>query len=284
MRGIEIRAGADLEASIGSLHDRMDAIEKMLTRPNIDVKVLPASVPLAASGGPVLLDWGAAPDGRIWDVDLVSLFFSDPWTSANGPLVGASGYGTVTTPAANQAIVTVGQPGSGALWPPGNYQVTVGAWYGGTAGAADDMKLVMPSVTTISTLFVPPTVNGSPVLRTFTLKTNAGATFSVQAIAGGAGVYKATLDVVPLAAGVSAAIFVGQPPINPAVFNPMDCVAPGIAVPSSNSFATRRPIVRNKNHLYALISGSGLSALTGTLFGTCSVSIVPDTSEAMAWL
>src|SRR5262249_9066668 len=83
--GIEIRAGGEILAALGDLGDRMDAIERLLSKPNINLKFLPTSAALAAGAtSPLLLDFGAAPDGRIWDVDLISIFFKDPWTLING--------------------------------------------------------------------------------------------------------------------------------------------------------------------------------------------------------
>src|SRR5262249_25113551 len=85
-------------------------------------------------------------------------------------------------------------------------------------------------------------------------------------------------------AGVTAALFVGNPPVNTNQFNPADLVALGLVVPGPASRATPPPAVRNKQHLYALVSGPGLAALAGNFFGVALVSTIPDTAEALTWL
>jgi len=121
---------------------------------------------------------------------------ADPYPA--GGVVPSSNYGTATAPGAGGTVVGVGQVGSGSNFPPGLYRLTASAWYGGTAGAADDMKLVAAGAALITNLFVAPTTNGTPVPRTVLYRLTQAAVFHVEAIAGAAGVYKATLDVEPV--------------------------------------------------------------------------------------
>lgn len=166
MAKIELDLGARIEAKLGEVADRQERLEQYLTDPHILLKSLVVSAPAITPANPVLLDFGAAPDGSLWDVDLVTFLFQDPWT---------------------------------------------------------------------------------------------------------------------VAANVTAAVFVGQPPL-PGQIITVDCVIAGLAIPSTQSFGSRRPVVRAKKHLYAMVNGSGLATLNGTLYGIASASIVPDTEQAVTWL
>lgn len=108
-------------------------------------------------------------------------------------------YGTATAPQAGANIAT-----SAAL-ATGTWRVTINAWYGATADAADNMKLVWQSgIGTYSQvqLEVPPAADGPSVPQTVVV-TVAGVPSPVwvQNIAAGAAgsVYKARLDIEKLA-------------------------------------------------------------------------------------
>jgi hypothetical protein len=165
-----VELAASIDIRLGKLDDRLDALGKLLARPHLFSKILPASVAVAAQTTPALLDFGGCPDGSVWDVELLGFFFTDPWTAA---------------------------------------------------------------------------------------------------------------------ANVSAAVFIGQPPISGVgAVRPADCVIPNLAIPGSSTYGSKRPMVRNKQHLYALISGTGINALTGTLYGTAVVTIAPEDQkgETLTWL
>lgn len=288
MGGSGIRVGAELEVSIGQLAERMDAIEQLLRQPNIQLKLLPASAVLATGTSvPALLDFGAAPDGRLWDVDLVSIWFKDPWTGINGlTAVDASSAGgaqanNVSLPAvANQTNFVTGfeVTGDGAT-----AASVIVVTLTGVPGGPLSYELTIPAGvgTSINPLIVefpvPIPATGPNVAITLNVPSfGAGNTNAAAVIHG-----YVTGGTTP---GVTAALGVGEPPINTSIFNPGDIVAVSLPVPSTQSFATRRPTVRNKQHIYALVSGPGLAALAGNLYGTVLMSTVPDTAEALTWL
>lgn len=288
LKGFEIRAGADLEASIGRMADRMDAIEQLLKRPNISPRFLPAAAAVAAgTASPVLLDFGAAPDGRVFDMDLVSIWFKDPWTLINGltavdaSSANAAAANNVSLPAVlNQTNFVTGFEVTGAGATAGS---VIAVTLTGVIGGPLTYELTIPAGAGTS---INPLIVEFPVALPAT-GPNVAITLNVPSF--GAGNTNAAAVIHGYvtggtAPGVSAALFVGEPPINTALFNPGDLVALGLAIPGSASYATRRPTVRNKQHFYALISGPGLAALAGNFYGVALASTIPDTPEAMTWL
>ena len=288
LKGFEIRAGADLEVAIGNLAEKMDAIERLLKRPNISPRFLPAAAAVqAGTASPVLLDFGAVPDGRVFDIDLVSIWFKDPWTGINGTTAvdassnNAAAANNVSLPAvANQTNFVTGFEITGDGATAGSVILVT---LTGVVGGPLDYELTIPAgagvaVTPLIVEFpVPIPATGPNVAITLNVPSfGAGNTNAAAAIHG-----YVTGGTTP---GVTAALFVGEPPINTSQFNPGDLVALGLPVPSSASYATRRPIVRNRQHFYALVSGPGLAALAGNLFGVVLASTIPDTEEAMTWL
>jgi hypothetical protein len=165
---VELAASIDLK--LGMVDQRLSAMEQLLKRPHLDLKLLPAAVNVAAQATPALLDFGAAPDGIIWGCELFTFFFQDPWTAA---------------------------------------------------------------------------------------------------------------------ANVTAAVFVGQPPLpGSGQVRPADCVIVGAAIPSTGNFASKRPAVRRKQHLYALIQGTGMNLLTGTIYGNVGVTYTLDDQDGvgLTWI
>jgi hypothetical protein len=165
---VELMASVDLK--LGRVSDRLTALEKYFQRPHLGLKLLPASVQVAAPTAPALLDFGACPDGIIWGPELFTFFFVDPWTAA---------------------------------------------------------------------------------------------------------------------ANVTVAVFVGQPPLaGSGQVRPADCVVVNVPIPSTNNFASKRPAVRAKQHLFALVSGTGFNALTGTIYGNVGVTYTIDDPDGtgLTWI
>lgn len=125
-------------------------------------------------------------------------------TAAEVPLVPATNEATVNTPAANGVIVGTGQVGTGNPWPIGTYQLSGAVHYAGTAGPADDFKLVEAGLATITNLECPAVANGAPAPFSLLYRKTGSSAFQVQAIAGSAGIYVASLTVTPLPGGASA--------------------------------------------------------------------------------
>lgn len=288
MKGIDIRVGAELEASVGRLADRMDAIEQLLKRPNISPRFMTASAVVGAgTSNPVLLDFGAVPDGRVFDMDLVSIWFKDPWTGINGltavdaSSANAAAANNVSLPAvANQTNFVTGFEVTGAG---ATAASVIAVTLSGVVGGPLTYELAIPAGATVGVnpliveFPVPLPATGPNVAISLAVPSfGAGNTNAAAAIHG-----YVTGGTTP---GVTAALFVGQPPVNTAQFNPGDLVALGLSIPGSASYATRRPTVRNKQHFYGLVSGPGLAALSGNLYGVALASTIPDTPEAMTWL
>jgi len=103
--------------------------------------------------------------------------------------------GTATTPGAGAAIATIA---AGSL-PKGKYRVSVLPSFGGTGGTANDMQL-KKGATVVGTLFTQgATTNTGYARQDFEQVTLDGATaLSVNANAGGAGVYNAVLTATKL--------------------------------------------------------------------------------------
>jgi hypothetical protein len=281
---------AKVEAALNGDPAAIDEIERLLSVPNIQVKVLAASAAVVAGQAvPVLLDFGACPDGRIWDVDLVTVYFKDPWTVING-LTAVDAASALAAAANNVSLPAVpGQTNSVS-----GFEITgTGATAGSTivvtltgiVGGTASYDLVIPAGAGLA-------VNSLLVEFPVAIQAtgpNVAITLNVPSF--GAGNLNATAAIHGFVSGgnlgaVSGALFVGSPPSvpNTANFNPADVQAVNLQVPGSASFAVRRPMVRNKQHIYTLINGPGLAALAGNFFGICLCSTVPDTAEALTWL
>jgi hypothetical protein len=287
---LKLEAEVDLAVVLGQLDGRLERMTKMLERPSLGFKLLPASAVVAAGRTkPVLLDFGAVPDGSIWDVDLISLFIGDPFTnpaSSNSAIA----FGQATGPAGNALFV-------GPTPAAGVYSVSV--WIGFGAGAPAAADAVNWQLNTqnagyganAGVLWVPPVANGQLVRYDFP-SVPADGTHQIAITNPGAAtagvVYVAEVEATPVAGsgGLTAALFVGVPPQAPGQVNPADLVVTGLPVPGSATYGSRRPMVDKHKHLYALVSGPGLANLAGNLFGTAWVSIVPDDQkgEAISWL
>lgn len=111
-------------------------------------------------------------------------------------------YGSATHPSGGQAIVATGSLAGGP------WRVSVDAWFGSTADTAnpDNMKLVIAGQALVGQLRVPPiaeTADQPRVSRLFdVVSLNGSQVLHVEAINQAAvnTVYKATIDVTPLAA------------------------------------------------------------------------------------
>lgn len=102
--------------------------------------------------------------------------------------------GTATTPGAGAAIATIA---AGSL-PKGKYRVAVFPAFGGTAGTVNDMQL-KKGATVVGTLSVQAAVNTPYARQDFEQVTLDGATaLTVNAVAGGAGVYLAVITATKL--------------------------------------------------------------------------------------
>jgi hypothetical protein len=288
--GLKLAADLDIELFFSrlerSLTERDAALKAYLTHPRGEVRQLFAAV--AGAAAPVVIDLGAPAGGMAWAVQQVVANAGSALTVSN--VAPNDTYGTSVAPLANGVIVNAGQVGSGANWPAGLYQLTAGAWYGGTADVADNMKLVAAGVATITTLFVAPVVNGTPSLRTVQFQLTAAAVFQVQAIlAGGAGaVYKATLDVAPVslagAQSVNAGVFVGGIPSD--IAHGLDTAslsAAGLTVPFNYQAGGKSLLARQGQHLYVVLQGTGTAGF-GQWTASATVFEVPDTKEALNWL
>lgn len=98
--------------------------------------------------------------------------------------------GTVTTPGAGAAIATLAIPGAGT------YNVLVIAGYGGTAGAVNDMVFKNNGTNVGTALFVLPSTNVQTPTPLVRITATGAINFTVNAIAGGAGVYIASISAV----------------------------------------------------------------------------------------
>lgn len=119
-------------------------------------------------------------------------------------LAPATNEAAVAAPAANGVIVGTGQVGTGNPWPVGLYRLQGEVRYGAAAGPTDDFKLVEAGLNTIVTLECPPVINGAPTPFDLQYMKTGSSVFQVQAIAGSAGNYIATLGVTPIVLGVGS--------------------------------------------------------------------------------
>ncbi len=102
--------------------------------------------------------------------------------------------GSATTPSAGQAIATI----AAANLPAGKYKVLAMPGYGGTAGAINDMQ-VKKGATVVGSLSVQAATNTSFARQDFDQVTLDGASaLTVNAVAGGAGVYAAVVTATKL--------------------------------------------------------------------------------------
>ncbi len=102
--------------------------------------------------------------------------------------------GSATTPGAGAAIATIA---AGSL-PKGKYRVRAFPAFGGTAGTVNDMQ-VKKGATVVGTLSVQAATNTPYARQDFDQVTLDGASaLTVNAIAGGAGVYLAVITATKL--------------------------------------------------------------------------------------
>jgi hypothetical protein len=287
--GLRLAADLDVELFMSELDKRLDkrdqALREYFNRPHGEARQLFTAK--EAQAAPIVLDLGGPAGGKLWSVQQVCcLPGSNLGASTPAP---NSTFGTATAPAANGVIVNAGQV-SGANWPAGLYQLTAATWYGANPSTADDMKLVAAGVATVTPLRVVPVANGAPVTRTVQFQLTASAVFQVQAIAGGAAGtnYAATLDVQPVvsagAQSVNAGIFIGGIPsgISSGTLDTASLAAGGLTVPFNYQAGGKSLIVRQGQHLYVLLTGTG--AALSQWAASATALEVPDTTEALLWL
>lgn len=94
--------------------------------------------------------------------------------------------GSVTTPGAGVTIASL------AVTNGATYAVQVQVGYGATAGALNDMNF-QNNASVVGVLYVIPLANSGPTMTWFTRVTAGSGPFTVNAIAGGAGVYVASI-------------------------------------------------------------------------------------------
>ena len=126
--------------------------------------------------------------------------------AAEAGLAPNTAEGTALAPGANGVVANTGQVGTGNPWPVGLYQLSGEVAYGAAAGAANDFKLVEAGIATITVLECPPVANGAPTPFNITWLKTGSSVFQVQAIAGAAGNYIATLTVTPLLSGAGSGV------------------------------------------------------------------------------
>lgn len=109
-----------------------------------------------------------------------------------------------------------------------------------------------------------------------------GMVWSLEAVAIG--------HIDPLAgagaiANVAGAVFIGSilvPQVTGAPSSVGQCLAPALAVPSFTPVGGRKGIIRRMDHLYVILSGSGLVA-GDQWFANATVTEAVDTPQAIAW-
>lgn len=101
--------------------------------------------------------------------------------------------GQATAPGANGAVATL------TGLPAGVYSVLVQVGYGTTGGAINDMQLAV-GTTVIGALYVIPVANSGPTSTWLSrvVVPNANGSIEVQAVAGAAGVYNASITATRL--------------------------------------------------------------------------------------